>query len=290
MSKQAQRTVLTVIATIALAVTYLGIGFALCAGFPMVTRSLSNANSAFDASPHAHDELVELAIATRGFTVDDGFQTDEEAETAVEKLAHEVLDAATASAASSEKGAVWTDEAREFLSQAGSQDVSASEAMYALSELDPAYGLDREAVSHLEDVNAVVANARTPLIGVTLIAAFCLMCLVYLFGAKAAGRALFASGCAALGAFALAGLWAIISFESLFACLHGLFFAEGTWLFPADSLLIQMYPEGFWVGMGAVWLASSALVAVVSIIIGAVILRKRTPKAEEPFVPAGEQA
>ena len=37
----------------------------------------------------------------------------------------------------------------------------------------------------------------------------------------------------------------IFSFSSLFSSFHSLFFAEGTWLFPSESVLISVFPEKF---------------------------------------------
>lgn len=59
-----------------------------------------------------------------------------------------------------------------------------------------------------------------------------------------------------------------IDFEGLFAVFHSLFFAQGSWVFSADSLLITMYPEPFWIGMGAIWLATTIAVSAVSAIAG----------------------
>ena len=49
---------------------------------------------------------------------------------------------------------------------------------------------------------------------------------------------------------AVAGL---LNFDALFTWFHGLFFAAGTWEFPADSLLIEVFPEPFWSTAAAVW-------------------------------------
>jgi uncharacterized membrane protein len=52
---------------------------------------------------------------------------------------------------------------------------------------------------------------------------------------------------------ALALLAAFTDFEWLFTKFHGLFFTSGTWTFPADSMLIRLFPEPFWVASGAAW-------------------------------------
>ena len=51
----------------------------------------------------------------------------------------------------------------------------------------------------------------------------------------------------------LAGLAGTLDFDALFSAFHGLFFAEGTWMFPGDSLLIQTFPEQFWATAAGIW-------------------------------------
>lgn len=290
MNKKIQQRVICIIASVALAFTYLAIGFAVCAGFPQITRNLSSDNSAFDASPFAHDQLIELAVETRAFTVEGYGRDAEEGNAADERYAAKLISCAEASAADPEKGPLWSEEARNILDAAGSGQMDPLEAMFALYRISPSYGLDADAIAHLDDVNDVVASVRMPLLGCTMIAAFCLMALVGMFGPVAAGRALLYGGAGALALFAILGAWGLIGFDGLFAWMHSLFFAEGTWVFPADSLLIQMYPAGFWMGMGAWWLCSSCVVAIASIVIGLVIIRKRAAAKEKPRRPAGLQA
>ena len=54
---------------------------------------------------------------------------------------------------------------------------------------------------------------------------------------------------------ALAAVAGLTDFEALFSAFHGLFFAEGTWTFASDSLLIQTFPEAFWATAAGVWAA-----------------------------------
>ncbi len=288
MTKAFQRKFLAALAVLALLSTYVAIGFAICAGFPQITRNLANEHSNFNNSPYTHDALMELALETRDYTVEDYDRGSAGLEGAHEALAAEVVDAAhTSSDAGSPTADRWSVEACQALDEA---DVSPLVTMEELSQAGPQYALSSEALSHLDDVNEVISSLRMPLLGITLIAAFCLMGLVYMFGAKPAGWSLLIAGCATLGLFALVGLWAAFGFDGFFAVLHGLFFSEGTWTFPADSLLIQMYPQGFWMGMGLWWLSASCITAVASIVIGYLIVRKRKPNAAETFVPAGQQA
>ena len=85
---------------------------------------------------------------------------------------------------------------------------------------------------------------------------------------RALGRALLAAGTIVLTAFLAFGVWAILDFSGLFALLHSLFFAEGTWTFSYESLLICMYPLPFWMGMGVIWLIASAAACVGCLLVG----------------------
>ena len=74
-------------------------------------------------------------------------------------------------------------------------------------------------------------------------------------GRRALGGVAQAAGIAVVAVFALLAAWVVVDFNGFFAAFHSLFFANGTWTFSYDSLLITMYPPEFWIGMGAVWLA-----------------------------------
>ena len=71
----------------------------------------------------------------------------------------------------------------------------------------------------------------------------------------------------------------IVDFNGFFAAFHSLFFANGTWTFSADSLLICMYPPDFWIGMGAVWLAATLVASAVAIAVGMAVKGRRSAKA-----------
>lgn len=62
-------------------------------------------------------------------------------------------------------------------------------------------------------------------------------------------------------------LWIVFDFNGFFSWLHSLFFASGTWTFDANSLLINMYPTNFWIGMGVVWASISLFISLIFLII-----------------------
>jgi len=64
---------------------------------------------------------------------------------------------------------------------------------------------------------------------------------------------LFAGAIACVVLVGVAALFGVVSFDALFTWFHSLFFAPGTWQFPADSLLIVLFPEAFWIACGIAW-------------------------------------
>lgn len=132
--------------------------------------------------------------------------------------------------------------------------------------------LDTEAKQHLQDVHNVIKPLLVPLV-LLYVATFVWIVLLSKQGKQnITYPALVTGGVLVLLVFVLLGLWGCIDFYGLFAWMHSLFFVEGTWTFPADSLLIRMYPLPFWIGMGILWLGVSVVLAVLCVLLG---LRER---------------
>jgi integral membrane protein (TIGR01906 family) len=112
--------------------------------------------------------------------------------------------------------------------------------------VDGRSGFDASASSHLEDVREVILRSR--LIGAVLAAAMVAWLVIgwskqrYRQIASALRSGAWLCVCVPV----LVAAAGIIDFEALFATFHGLFFAEGTWTFPSDALLIELFPERFW--------------------------------------------
>ena len=126
-------------------------------------------------------------------------------------------------------------------------------------------GFDEAAVSHLRDVRGVLSGART---FTGIIAAL----VVVWLGVETARKrfhtiawALMAAAGFCLLFVVLGALAGVVNFDALFTWFHGLFFSAGTWEFPYDSLLIELFPEGFWVAAGVTW---ATIVAVVGALLG----------------------
>ena len=137
-----------------------------------------------------------------------------------------------------------------------------------LAQASDTYVLDPEAIEHLDDVFGVLATVEPVVLGVFIAAALTAVGVGCASGRRTFGTVLLCAGLGTIAIFAILGIWAAIDFEGLFAVFHSLFFAQGSWVFSADSLLITMYPEPFWIGMGAIWLATTIAVSAVSAIAG----------------------
>ena len=255
------------LACVALAVTLVAAGFGACC-LPVTTQLLSQATSNFEDTPYAPAQLTALAVATRDFTVDDYGRSALGTQGAQDVLAQRILDAARE--ASGEQSPVrgrWSQAARDVVENPPSAS-PAQVAFTALAGVGDAYALDRDAVSHLEDCNRLVRTAVPMLWGAAALAAALLIALVATGRRRAAGGALTVAPAVLVVALAAAGLWAALDFNGLFAAFHGVFFPQGNWTFGIDSLLICMYPLGFWMGMGAVWLVTTLVACIICLAAG----------------------
>ena len=120
-------------------------------------------------------------------------------------------------------------------------------------------GFDAAATSHLADVHRALEGAR---VVTGVLAAVLAVVIGVEVARKSTDRiadALFAAAIASAVLVALAVLAATVNFDAFFSAFHGLFFKAGTWEFPSDSLLIQTFPEPFWIVAGAAWGALVAL-------------------------------
>ena len=93
-------------------------------------------------------------------------------------------------------------------------------------------------------------------------------------------RVLRVAGLSSIAFPLVVGVAGALSFDLLFAGFHSLFFAAGTWTFPYDSLLIQLFPEEFWVYSGLAWGALIMLVGVLYSGAGRLLERVPEPPVE----------
>lgn len=251
------RGIIAAITAVALAVVFVAAGFAVCI-LPPVTQGLSNLFAKDGLSPYDRTQLVQVADATRDFSFG---QHDERA---LYRAVYQVCKDYEQKLVNA-GGAVPSDFPKldrvtdlNSLPQLKSAFEGASE-LYCYSE---------NTVSHLDDCYALVAKAF-PLLIIALAVAIVGLVFTGVTGRKrAVGSVMLAAGVMVNVAFVTLGVWAAVDFDGFFRAFHQLFFSQGNWEFPYDSLLICALPTEFWMGMGAVWLAVSFAVSVLAIVFG----------------------
>jgi integral membrane protein (TIGR01906 family) len=133
-----------------------------------------------------------------------------------------------------------------------------------------------DAVSHLLDVRTVFIAAEVACVLVLAALIILAVMTVRRFGAGQLARPLIIGGAVPLAAAVLLGMVIALDFSAFFTWMHGLFFASGTWVFPADSLLIRALPLDFWLSCAVVWAGGMALLCLLSIVEGALLARRKT--------------
>ncbi|HET6498796.1 MAG TPA: DUF1461 domain-containing protein, partial [Coriobacteriia bacterium] len=118
---------------------------------------------------------------------------------------------------------------------------------------------DARAVSHLVDVRYVLRGAWIAAGIAAVLAAAWTMAAVRTGRRRELAASLTGAAWGTAGAVALAVLGAVVDFDWFFTAFHAAFFAPSTWQFPADALLIRLFPEPFWAVSGAVWGAGALL-------------------------------
>ncbi len=230
----------------------IGFGFCVCT-LPQTTVALSKAYSGsnwIDHPPFSEEDLTTAALATRDYTI---WPHDE-------VQLYQCLKTINDHARNTYK----KDDFPGLPADAQTLD----QLKEAAALTDESYVLSPEAISHLDDVNAV-ANAAFLALGLALVLFVGLM----VYGSRKAGQAfigrtLVFAGAGVVILFLLFGLWALADWNGIFAALHGVFFSQGNWMFSGRSLLITLYPTDFWVGMAMVWLISTMILSILSILVG----------------------
>ena len=253
------RRVAAALGALCVAVLLLASGFIACV-LPPTTSALAQQASRADVhTAFSHDDMVAIACATRDYSFGNHDYV------VLLQAIYQANANASAHAAASGRVLVGAPD----LSAVDASDVAQLEK--AFSGANERFVYSADAVSHLDDCFAV-AKAAYVALAVLVVLAFA--CFAFARSANLLGRALFAAGGGILSLFALLGIWATADFDGLFAAFHGVLFAQGNWTFPADSLLICALPTEFWVGMGAVWFATSAIISILSILVGRRLAKK----------------
>jgi len=134
--------------------------------------------------------------------------------------------------------------------------------------VDGAPGFDASSVSHLEDVRDVVIGARWVTLIATLVLGVAAAEALSRGELRGVSGGLRTAGWSTLGVVLLIALIGTIDFDAFFTAFHGVFFKAGTWTFPADALIIRVFPLPFWSAAGLAWALLSLLIAAVLVTAG----------------------
>lgn len=232
------------------------LGFCCCC-MPLTTQILAELTSNFEDSPYEPETLITLAQLTRAYTVDgSGYQ----------ELCQAEVEAALGYYEENEQTIP------EFLLNAINV-VDGVTAAQTLAFFDERLALDQDAIRHLDEVHRVIVPVLLAF-ALSVIASIGLLVILGIrHGKRQLGIPLIIAAILVIALFIALLSWALTDFDSLFAALHGLFFAKGTWTFNPQSLLITMYPEAFWMGMGIVWVSVSLLTSLIVLITGILTVR-----------------
>ena len=262
---------IAVITGICLAVTFVAAGLALCMQ-PLATDQFAKTACVDSASisPFTADQLAEGAKATREYTV--GNHNVHELQIAEARINVELYD-------TSRTSSPLTTQEAESLRQIvaaynNGRGVDYTSLKQILDGLDERYALDDTAIGHLDDVYDVINYAIPILIALAVAALIGALWTIKLGDHKTKGKMFLFPGAVLLVVFAALGAWAAVDFYGFFNAFHSLFFSNGSWLFSYDSLLICMLPQDFWMDMGILWLATTAILSVISVAFGIKLLRK----------------
>lgn len=250
-------------ATLFLAITLVAAGFAACL-LPQTTAMLADRTVNTELSSFDHDELVKGALATRDYSF---FGHDKHALLAtIYEMNQDLL----------ADGFTYPSYLKhpKIDTTANAQSMTTEQLQSALYGSNEIYVLDDEATSHLDDVYNVARVAFVALGAIAILTIAGIAHVVFYRRWRGAWSVFAFAGGGLLVLFLALGIAAAVDFTSFFATFHSFLFAEGSWVFSIDSLLICMLPQGFWIGMGGVWLTVSALLSAISLFLG-VALRKR---------------
>ena len=287
-----------VCATLCLAVTFLAAGFFACAGTSVPTQLLAQAFVTSGASPYTHDELVKSAVAIYDYSfgnhdinalnecMDEIYAAAQQDGRAPRNSTGAQVNTAAQKAKLNLTGTIQdTDNAEAKDTRNSSADLknindiqattAATNSQNMQETVGEEYRLNSAAISHLDDCYALMQAVRVPLIVVAALAVAALAHVGVRCGRRHVGRALLCAGALTLALFLAAGAAALIDFNAFFSFFHGLFFPQGNWTFWYRSLLICSLPEGFWMGMGIIWLATTTLISILSCGVGAALVRKK---------------
>ena len=141
-------------------------------------------------------------------------------------------------------------------------------------------GFSARAVKHLDDVRVVMAATRWVTIALGLAVAIWLLVRYVQREPAPVVSACRAAGYILVLTPALLGAAALIDFDTFFTYFHKPLFYGDTWLFPANELLVQLFPEPFWMASGGL-LVGLTLVAAAALLLFAKLIGRLSAKSDQ---------
>lgn len=252
---RALRLVGSVLACLVLVMAYVGLGFLACVA-PPVTHAMARSLSNDQVSPFNREQLALVADATRNYA----FGNHDELEL------YQAIYTSNRQLADSASGPDAVPQA--YLMQQVSDPQDLDQLRAAAFGVSEAYCYSKDSIAHLDDCYAL-ARVAYPLVWASIISS---AAIVFVAMARRYARwlsgVLCGAGIVVLVAFGAAGIWAVVDFQGLFTTFHTVFFSQGNWQFPYNSLMICELPTEFWCAMGGVWLTVTLLCSIASILVG----------------------
>lgn len=268
---------LGVATSIAIAYSLFGLGFMVCT-LPQATSAIGGTFSGWEHATYPEADMEEIAEAVRSFSIEGTSSEDlyntifsvmQESEPQIAALFEE------GSAKNTDNTTANNNTAAGKTSNSGNGTNTSSSNLALsstnLSELEDQYSLPRNALSHLQDCTPIFTTGR---ISVGVVGGFALVGLIalgILAGRKRIGGTLIAGSALVIGILVALGIWAAVDFDGIFTWMHTLFFAQGSWVFNSDSLLITLFPEAFWAAMAGLWIISSVIFTLITGIVGKIL-------------------
>lgn len=158
-----------------------------------------------------------------------------------------------------------------------------------VSKLSERFVLDEDAIGHLDDVHAVLVRTGLVIACIVFVALLLGVICGLWKGMFLVGDMLLEAGILTIAIMVSCIVFGLVNFNALFDLLHSMLFEQGSWMFPADSLLISLYPQRFWMTMGAVWAITTTTLSAISIVLGIIlrIIGKRKQQIPYPFAQQG---
>jgi integral membrane protein (TIGR01906 family) len=150
---------------------------------------------------------------------------------------------------------------------------------------EPAF--NQRELRHMADVQAVYYDLT--IAGVVAALVWVGGVMAFIFSGRARGAipvALLKGSLFTLGLLVAVGSFMVISWGHFFTTFHRLFFEGNTWIFPRSDTLIRLFPNRFWIDIGATIVGFLLIDAAAVGVVGWMWTRKR-PRGSDQGVRPG---